>query len=103
MSAETAALIAQLRQRLQDREQLLVERDALLQRKDREIEKTRLVREPSPTAGSGELNADLGLNRHREFCCCLSICRPPGTDVFSPTALIGCDAQKLLSLVKVGL
>jgi transposase len=37
LSAETAALIAQLRQRLQDQEQLLVERDALLQRKDREI------------------------------------------------------------------
>ena len=37
LSAEAAALIAQLRQRLQDQEQQLAERDALLQRKDREI------------------------------------------------------------------
>ncbi|MFT3815870.1 MAG: IS66 family transposase zinc-finger binding domain-containing protein [Acidovorax sp.] len=37
LSAETAALIAQLRQRLQYQEQQLAERDALLQRKDREI------------------------------------------------------------------
>ena len=37
LSAETAALIAQLHQRLQDQEQQLAERDALLQRKDREI------------------------------------------------------------------
>lgn len=37
LSAEAAALIAQLRQRLQDQEQQLAEREALLQRKDREI------------------------------------------------------------------
>ena len=37
LSAETAALVAQLLQRLQDQEQQLAERDALLQRKDREI------------------------------------------------------------------
>ncbi|MBS0452417.1 MAG: hypothetical protein JSS14_14000, partial [Proteobacteria bacterium] len=37
LSAEAVALIAQLRQRLQDQEQQLAERDALLQRKDREI------------------------------------------------------------------
>lgn len=37
LSPEAAELIAQLRQRLQDQEQQLAERDALLQRKDREI------------------------------------------------------------------
>ena len=37
LSDEAVALIAQLRQRLQDQEQQLAERDALLQRKDREI------------------------------------------------------------------
>ena len=37
LSAETAALVTQLLRRLQDQEQQLAERDALLQRKDREI------------------------------------------------------------------
>ena len=37
LSAEAAALIAQLHQRLQEQEQQLAERDALLQRKNREI------------------------------------------------------------------
>ena len=37
LPAEAAALVAKLLQRLQDQEQQLAERDALLQRKDREI------------------------------------------------------------------